>query len=362
MDQVIKTTDPADLLNVPSLSAVLGARSAEAGFVNALMTSSMDCIKFIELDGSLSVMNANGMCSLHIDDFAPFGGQHWASLWPVDSAHLIHNAVDQANRGLSVRFEAFCPTAKGAARWWDVTAAPVTDVDGNPYGILAISRDVTASVNDRVRLEEIAAHNEILVDEMSHRVKNLFALVQGLIRMSARGQTDVASFVKTISERIHALNRSHELTMQKLGENNDFDLKKLIHVTLEPYRDQKGAILLDGPDIQLSAQQGNATALTLHELATNAAKYGALSVPAGEIAITWRIESTTTEGRYLNLGWIEKGGPTVKEPERYGFGTKLIEMMVAGLEGTIVRSWPETGVQLSLRLPMTLDDHPKIVD
>ena len=337
MDDTIRPTEPADLINVPSLSEALGTRSSEADFVNALMKSSMDCIKFIELDGSLSVMNANGMCALHIDDFSPFGGKHWASLWPDESAHLIHHAIADANQGLTARFEAFCPTAKGAARWWDVTVAPVIGLDGKASGILSISRDVTASVDARMRIEKTAVHNELLVREMSHRIKNLFALVQGLIRMSARGQSDVSSLIESISERLHALNRSQELTLQVSGQDSDFELEELIRVILEPYRDQPDAILLNGPTIRLSSKQGNATALTLHELATNAAKYGALSVPAGEIAITWWIESDPAEGRQLHLDWIETGGPTAVEPDSYGFGSELIEVMLVGLEGSIVR-------------------------
>ena len=349
----IRRTDPADLLNVPSLSVALGTQSSEAEFVSALMKSSMDCIKFIELDGSLSVMNANGMCALHIDDFSPFGGQHWANLWPEESAHLIHHAIGEANQGLTARFEAFCPTAKGAARWWDVTVAPVIGHDGKPTGILSISRDVTTSVDARKRIEETATHNELLVREMSHRIKNLFTLVQGLIRMSARGETDVPNLVESISERLHALNRSQELSLQEFGEDSGFELQGLIQVILEPYRGQPDAIVLSGPSIKLSSKQGNAIALTLHELATNAAKYGALSVPVGELSITWRIEDNRVAERQLHIDWLERAGPPVVEPKSYGFGSKLIEIMLIGLEGAIVRSWPKTGVQLSIRLPMT---------
>lgn len=356
LDDIILQAHPEDLRNVPSLSVALGARSSEANFVAALMQSSTDCIKYIELDGRLSVMNANGMCAMHIDDFSPISGQHWASLWPDESAHLIHHAINEANQGLPARFEAFCPTAKGAPRWWDVTVAPVIGSDGQPTGILSISRDVTASVENRKRIEDVAAHNELLVQEMSHRVKNLFALVQGLIRMSARGQTDVPSLVETITARVIALSRSHELTLQPTGEGSDFPLEELVHAVLEPYRDQVNAIVIDGPPDCLSAAQGNATALVLHELATNAAKYGALSVPEGAIAITWTVEGNQEDGRHLQFNWVEKGGPATEEPQSYGFGSRLIEMMLAGLDGSIERRWPKEGAQLSLRLPMTVSN------
>ena len=301
-------------------------------------------------------MNANGMCAMHIDDFSPISGQHWASLWPDESAHLIHHAISEANQGLPARFEGFCPTAKGAARWWDVTVAPVIGSDGQPTGILSISRDVTASVENRKRIEDIAAHSELLVQEMSHRVRNLFALVQGLIRMSAPGQTDVPGLVETITARVHALSRSHELTLQQFGEDSEFAFEELVRAVLEPYRVQGDAIVIDGPPVRLSAAQGNATALALHELATNAAKYGALSVPEGEIAITWTVECNLEEGRHLHFDWIEHGGPAVEEPQSYGFGSRLVEMMLAGLDGSIERQWPKDGVQLSLRLPLTVSN------
>ena len=358
----IRQTDPAMLANVPSLNRALGEDSTEADFVTALMESSNDCIKYVELDGSLSVMNANGMCAMHIDDFAMVSGKHWASLWPDESAGLVRDAIVAAGEGRSSRFEAYCPTAKGAPRWWDVSVAPVRARDGSPAGIVSISRDVTPAVRDRQRIAEAAEHSEMLIREISHRVKNLFALVPALITMSARNATDVTDLVASITARVQALSRSHALTLNAFTENKGVALDGLIRAVLEPYEDQADAFTLDGPPVRLSSRHGNTIALMLHELATNAAKYGALTAPRGRIAIHWRVEERqdgdgaangdADDTPTLAFDWTEKGGPPVRKPDHQGFGTKLIDRMLSGERGTIERDWQESGVHIRLTLPL----------
>lgn len=356
MTETIVQTDPSDLRNVPSLSAALGKRSTEADFVSALLQSSTDCIKYVELDGRLSVMNANGMCAMHIDDFSQISGAHWADLWPEESGHHIRHAIAEANEGRPSRFEGFCPTGKGAPRWWDVSVAPVIGRDGEPAGIVSISRDVTPAVEARRRIEEAAEHSEVLVREISHRVKNLFALVPALINMSARGETDVTRLVKTITDRVGALGRSHALTLNAFAESKGVALDGLIRAVLEPYEDQADAFTLDGPPVRLSSRNGNAVALMLHELATNAAKYGALTVPKGRVSIVWRLGEVDDGASRLTFNWTEKGGPAVVEPTTTGFGTKLVDRMLAGQGGTIERRWPGTGAQISMTVPLDPSD------
>ena len=351
LTKTIIQTDPANLANVPSLNRALGTRSTADDFVTALLQSSTDCIKYVELDGSLSVMNANGMCAMHIDDFSLVSGKHWATLWPEESAGLVRDSIAAANAGRSSRFEAFCPTAKGDPRWWDVSVAPVMGRDGQPAGIVSISRDVTSSVRDRQRIKEAAEHSEVLVREISHRVKNLFALVPALITMSARGASDVGGLVKTVTARVHALARSHALTLNAFADDKGVALEALIRAVLEPYEGQADAFTLDGPSVRLSSRHGNTVALMLHELATNAAKYGALTAPKGRIAIAWRVEEAD-DGDTLRFEWTEKGGPAVVQPSHQGFGTQLIDRMLAGESGMIEREWPSSGARIRLSLPL----------
>ena len=352
--RAIPQTDPDDLANVPSLNKALGGRSTEADFVSALLGSSTDCIKYVELDGSLAVMNANGMCAMHIDDFAWVSGKHWASLWPDESAHHVRDAILAANEGRSARFEAFCPTAKGEPRWWDVSVAPVKGEDGRPAGIISISRDVTSAVRDRQQIAAAAEHSEMLIREISHRVKNLFALIPALIKMSARNATAMDGLIETITARVQALSRSHALTLNAFTQNKGIALDALIRAVLEPYEDQADAFTLDGPAVRLSSRHGNAIALMLHELATNAVKYGALTAPRGRVAIVWRVteDETDAETPVLSFEWTEKGGPPVTPPTRSGFGTTLIDRMIATERGKIVRDWPRAGAHIRLVLPM----------
>ena len=357
--------DRMALRNVPSMGDVLARNSREAAFIGAMLDASPDCIKYVELDGTLSVMNANGMCAMEIDDFCYVDGQQWANLWPEGSASLVREAVTAAREGRPSRFEAFCPTAKGTPRWWDVSVAPVPDENGEPMGIVSISRDVTAAVRGRETLaearrvaEEAREQAELALREVNHRVKNLFALVPAIVQLSARAAPDMTSLVRGIRERVGSLARSHTLTLTASSETEGVALEALIRAVLEPYENQSEAFSLIGPSLRLSASEANAMSLTLHELATNAAKHGALAGENGRIAISWSVAPAAdpdAQGgeRDLALTWRETDGPPV--PARRGasgFGTQLIDRLVRAQGGTIARDWRRVGLVVSVTLPL----------
>lgn len=114
-----------------------------SSFGGQLFESSPDCVKVLDLDGNLLAMNKNGQCAMEIDDFGPLCGAQWTSFWPRDAQDAVHAALNAARAGGLGRFNAFCPTAKGSARWWDVVVTPVYADDGRVVNLLSVSRDVT---------------------------------------------------------------------------------------------------------------------------------------------------------------------------------------------------------------------------
>ena len=156
------------------------------GFFLSVLNGSTDCIKILRLDGTLEFMNANGICLMEIDDFAPLKGQSWASLWPQESRHLLVDAIDNARHGRPSRFEALCPTAKGTPKYWDVSVAPVNGA-GAVEWFVSISRDITervlgvrsldAALQEQKRLSEaLELHQETLEGRVEEALAALRAI------------------------------------------------------------------------------------------------------------------------------------------------------------------------------------------
>ncbi|WP_051888713.1 response regulator [Caballeronia sordidicola] len=156
------------------------------GFFLSVLNGSTDCIKILRLDGTLEFMNANGICLMEIDDFAPLKGKPWASLWPEESRHLLADAIDNARHGRPSRFEALCPTAKGTPKYWDVSVAPVNEPGGVEW-FVSISRDITervlgvrsldAALQEQKRLSEaLEQHRETLEGRVEEALAALRAI------------------------------------------------------------------------------------------------------------------------------------------------------------------------------------------
>jgi len=177
-----------------------------------------------------------------------------------------------------------------------------------------------ADITERKRAE---VERELLVGELNHRVKNLLAVVRAL---AAQGDGDrsAAEYREVFIGRLDALMRAHELALESQWRGTD--LRTLAGHTLEPYTsdDRPEAVEVDGVPVELDPRQALSLSLVLHELATNAVKYGALSAPAGRVRLAWRV-ARAGAGRRLDLEWAERGGPPVTPPREGGFGTRLIE-------------------------------------
>jgi PAS domain S-box-containing protein len=251
-------------------------------------------------------------------------GRHLLDVFPQAKGSEVHAAYERAMKNReTVRLETVSPVI---GRWLAVTMYP------SPGGGLSVYfRDI----NERKQAEE---RQQLLAAELDHRAKNMLALVQVMLRQT-RAST-VKEYSAAAQGRVAALARAHALLSESRWKGAD--LKRLIEEELAPYRRGDAArVRFSGPSIQLEPRVAQSLAMVLHELATNAVKYGALSAPEGRVAMAWERRPT---GR-LVLYWNETDGPIIAPPKRRGFGTGLIERTVRDqLDGEIRLDWGRNGL------------------
>jgi PAS domain S-box-containing protein len=231
--------------------------------------------------------------------------------------------------------------AGGRIRQWDINSALTIDLDGNPIGLHAVARDVT----DQRAFEE---QQKLLINELNHRVKNTLALVQGLATQSFKQNRTVAEGQEAFQARLRMLAAGHDLLTQQKWEGAP--LAALVADATAPYADPPGRILAHGDHVILAPQAAISLGMALHELGTNAAKYGALSTPNGRIVISWALG----ENHLFTFLWRETGGPPVTIPERQGFGLRMIERALSSdLEGKVTVDFQPEGItcRITAKLP-----------
>lgn len=227
-----------------------------------------------------------------------------------------------------------------------LSVSPVRNSRGEIIGASKIARDIT----ERRRAEE---QQQLLLREMDHRVKNLFALAGSVVTLSARSATKTEDLVASVRARLNALSRAHALTLTKISEGaisgeQPTTLHTLIRTIVLPFDAvndaEESRVSISGPDIAVGGRSVTSLALLLHEFATNAAKYGALSQDAGSIQI-----ECFENGPQFVLIWTEHGGPPVAEIRAEGFGTLLGRVTVSSqLAGEIQHDWSEQGLKIRL--------------
>jgi two-component sensor histidine kinase len=210
-------------------------------------------------------------------------------------------------------------------------------------------------VRTEQRLQKALDEQSILAREMTHRIKNLFAMTDGMIRFSAKSAATTTEMSAILSGRLHALADAHVLVRRDFSEIGTVtptsDLKELIQKIASPHSNltHKGAsrFSIEGPPIRCGERATNSVALVFHELATNAAKYGSLKLEEGRVAIKWHRESDK-----LKFEWVERHGPPIEEPARSsGFGGELVRRMVEQFGGTISHDWQRAGLVVKITFP-----------
>ena len=442
-------------------------------FTRSVLEASPDCLKVINPEGKLRFMNLNGQCLMEIDDFDAVVGREWSSLWPVETHGSIADALATARAGTESRFEAFCPTAKGKPKWWDVVVRPVLDRDGVCTSILAASRDVTETRLKSAALEESEARlrhtlaaarlgafqfdfaqdlitwderaralfgarpdeetvafsrmlelvhpddravvraesarardpsgdgvyalehrvagadgkprwleargqitfageganrrpsisrglarditelrlarerQAILAEELVHRGKNVYAVIQSIVNRTLTAANSLAEAREAIVGRLEALAQAQAALIG--GEIESAPLDTIVQNELAGF----GArVRVDGPKVALHPKAAQTFGLVIHELATNAAKHGSLSVPSGRVEATWSI-THAGNGEQFAFNWREVGGPPARTPLRKGFGFTLISRVAGAEFGCAPRlDYEDGGFQYSFVAPL----------
>lgn len=283
---------------------------------------------------------SNAMFGLPVDRII---GRTDSEIVPQDSREAIValkqsvlDSGDAADGVVRIDFE-------NAVHWYDYHIEPLRDVAGESAGLTCAAVDITER-------KEGEAHLRLLMRELTHRSKNLLAVIQAMARQTARHSDSIDSFLDQFGNRLQALATSHDLLVQEGWYGAS--LRELVKSQLGHHIDLVGAqVLMDGPMVSLKPEAAQNLGLALHELATNAAKYGALSVPEGKVVITWRWQRGS-DGSRLDVTWSEEGGPLVKAPRRRGFGTLVIERNLAHALGAEVHlEFEAQGVQCCILIP-----------
>ena len=191
---------------------------------------------------------------------------------------------------------------------------------------------------------------DLIAQELNHRVKNLFAVILSLVTLSARGSKDVPETVEKIRNRIHALSLAHSVSQGAAGINS-VQLKELLAATLAPYRNAGNVVIRDGLDVSLPVAAMTPLGLVIHELATNALKYGALSNSAGLLTIYWE-KSGNAQSSEVLIVWREAGCEGSKPKGSNGFGSTMIAASTQQLNGHFEQSWLDDGMEVRLQFPI----------
>ncbi len=206
-----------------------------------------------------------------------------------------------------------------------------------------VLRRIKAAARERKAASD---RDQLLMAELDHRVKNTLANIQALVVQTSRSAESLTGFVEGLDGRIQSMAKAHSLLSASRWEGGS--ISRLLHEELDLYGQQNHGIALHGPDVVLTPKSALALSLAVHELATNAAKYGAFTTTIGKVEVTWKI----AEDGNLAICWRELGGPTVMTPTRRGFGSTLIERALAmETGGGATISYPETGVVCEISLP-----------
>lgn len=211
---------------------------------------------------------------------------------------------------------------------------------------LQFIRDIAFRVRQAVERLRAAQQEEVLNGELGHRIKNTLSVVQAIAMQTLAGKAE-QSAVDEFGNRLKALSSAHDVLMKRSWEAADF--KVVAHAALTSFASNR--ISLAGPELRISSRTAMSLSLLLHELATNAAKYGALSVPEGRVTISWAIRGTDA-GDVLEMTWSERGGPPAVEPTSRGFGSRLIRMGLTGSGGVKLR-YEDQGLNVEMSAPLS---------
>ena len=313
-----------------------------------LRGASLDGLFACDRSAAVSFCDAAAARFLQMGDTDPVGLPLAQLLAGLDDQTLELRFLSALRDRTPIEFVVARPA--GDDEWVEVVGLPT---DGGPGRVVGVTLDVTASklaeakltreVAERRRAEE---RQQLLIHELNHRVKNMLATVQSVARQSL-GRAGGAGPLADFEERLMALAWTHDILTRERWAGAS--LATVLSRTMTPHG--PGRVALKGPDLRISPKMALALAMGVHELATNAVKYGALSADKGHVEIVWRLDETVTPAR-LRLEWRERGGPRVTPPATRGFGARLLERGLAHeLGGQVVIRFLPAGVRCEINAP-----------
>jgi PAS domain S-box-containing protein len=272
----------------------------------------------------------------------------WRLYWP-DGRPMQHSECPMAVALRECRAireaEAVAERPDGTRVPFLASPTPLRDASGAVIGAVNMLVDNT----QRKRVEE---RQKLLIRELHHRVKNTLATVQALMGSTARVSSSVEEFQLAFIGRIAALAKTHSLLTEDQWQA--VSLRELLSVELGPYDDESGSrVRLKGPPVQLPSDIAVPLGMGIHELTTNAVKYGALSVLGGSLGVTWSLAEGADAEKRLHIAWMERDGPPVEIPQHRGFGSRLLEHVLTLQIGADVSvSYRPEGLQVRVELPL----------
>ncbi|MBE7201229.1 MAG: PAS domain-containing protein [Parafilimonas terrae] len=320
------------------------------------LTRSQDRMRFImkagrfgswTLDLADMRLVASDVCKENFgrDVHDPFGYEDLiASIVPEDQGRMRAAVQDSISQHTDYDIEYRIQTPKGEVRWLQIRGQTFYDVDGQPLSMAGVSIDIT----ERKRGEE---HRALLAAELNHRVKNSMATMQSIAHQTLSNAASLADARTTLDARLLSLATAHDVLTRESWDGAT--LAEIAEGALQPFRQRNGKrFKIGGPHVRLSPRQALAFVMALHELATNAVKYGALSSRAGRIDLSWDVVGDARPERLL-VRWEELGGPPVALPQRKGFGSRMIERALAAeLGGTADIDYRPRGLVCTVEAPL----------
>jgi PAS domain S-box-containing protein len=281
----------------------------------SIVESSDDAIVGKDLDGIITSWNAGAerIFGYRAEEVI---GKLITILIPADRHDEEPKILDRIRRGERIdHYETVRLRKDGTPVEISLTVSPIKDASGKIVGASKIARDITAR-------KQAEARQRLLASELHHRTKNLFAVVQSVVSRSFVGKQAVAEAEAAVLSRLRTLAQTHVMLIEK--EWQGADIADVVCTEMSPYGER---VTVRGPPMTLTSQAAQNFALALHELATNAAKYGALSTLAGHVRITWTVFKPNGHRRFT-FRWEERGGPAVTRPVHKGFGTAVLEQVM----------------------------------
>ena len=298
-----------------------------------------------DLDQVITDCNPSAAAAVGVSREQAIGRNISEFVSPDDYDRTSTMLEDKLHGGGTTQYDVRVKSRIGEWLHWEINSGLTRDPDGSPKGLYVVGRDIT----ERKRAEE---RQRLLINELNHRVKNTLAIVQALAQQSLKGKAPAAEERAAFDARLLTLAAAHNLLTRQTWER--VSLAEIVETAVKAASGMDDdRFKIEGPEVNLNPQTAVSMAMAVHELCTNAIKYGALSADGGRIIVKWTM-SEEGGNRQLRLEWIERGGPRVEPRGKPGFGTRMIERgLAAEMRATVQMDFQPDGLVCVIEAPLS---------